>query len=51
MGKETQLKIRIDEDLKKAFLGTCKQVDRNGSQVLREFMRAYVAKNGQGKLL
>ena len=45
--KETQLILRVDTDLKKSFLQACKKMDRNGSQMIRDFMREFVRKNGQ----
>ena len=39
--------IRVDSDLRKAFVESCNQNDRSASQELREFMRRYVASNGQ----
>ncbi len=38
--------VTVDDLLKKAFIDTCKQVDRDTSQVLREAMRAFVSKYG-----
>ncbi|WP_428625427.1 type II toxin-antitoxin system RelB/DinJ family antitoxin [Sedimenticola sp.] len=45
-----QLLIRIDEDLKRAFIASCKGQDQTASQVLRAFVRSYVAQNGQAPL-
>ena len=49
--KESGLTIRIDQELKAAFVATAKSQDRTASQVLRDFMRDYVKKNGQADLL
>lgn len=38
-------------DLRDAFNASCAANDVNASQVFRDFMRRYVAKNGQGSLL
>ena len=40
--KTAALRIRIDPDLHKKFLDTCKAHDIPASQVLREFMRQFV---------
>jgi len=48
--KETGLAIRIEPELKAAFVATAKSQDRTASQVLRNFMRDYVKKNGQTDL-
>jgi predicted transcriptional regulator len=41
---ETTFTFRVDEDLKTAFISVAKAHDRPGSQLLRDFMRDYVAK-------
>ena len=41
--KDSGLRIRIDKELRKKFLDLCRKQDRPASQVLREFMREYVA--------
>ena len=38
--------VLVDDLLKNAFIDTCKRVDRDTSQVLREAMRAFVSKYG-----
>jgi|GEM_PF-3560886 len=48
--KETGFTIRIEQELKDAFVATAKSQDRTTSQVLRNFMRDYVKKNGQTDL-
>ena len=48
--KETGFTLRIDQALKDAFVSTAKSQDRTASQVLRDFMRDYVKKNGQADL-
>ena len=45
------LQIRLDENLKIAFLQIAKSNDRTAAQLLRDYIRAYVKKNGQGELL
>ena len=41
---ETTFTFRVDEDLKNSFTSVAKAHDRPGSQLLRDFMRDYVAK-------
>ena len=41
--KDVAFKIRIDEELRRAFVEACQADDRPAAQVLREFMRTYVA--------
>lgn len=40
--KDVGLRIRIDRELREAFLAACKAEDKPAAQVLREFMRAYI---------
>jgi hypothetical protein len=40
--KESGLRIRVENDLREAFLSTCKREDLTAAQVLRAFMRSYV---------
>lgn len=50
---ESQKRITIlaEHELHEAFLKTCRYLDTTGSQEIRKFMRNYVVKNGQRKLL
>lgn len=41
--KDVGLRIRIDRDLREQFLKACQAEDKPAAQVIREFMRAYVA--------
>jgi len=43
MAKTAALRIRIDPELHKKFIDTCKAQDIPASQVLREFMKQYVS--------
>jgi len=43
--KDVGLRIRIQRDLREAFLEACRAQDKPASQVLREFMREYVREN------
>ena len=42
--KDVAFKIRIEEDLRRAFVDVCRDEDRPAAQVVREFMREYVQK-------
>ena len=48
---EKIMNVKVPEDLKEAFTRTVAAQDKNASQVLRAFMRKYVAQHGQGQLL
>ncbi len=39
---QVNMSLRIDAELKDAFYGRCKSMDRNGSQLIRDFMRQTV---------
>ena len=41
--KDVAFKIRIEEQLRRAFVEACQAEYRPAAQVLREFMRNYVA--------
>lgn len=47
--KESGLRIRIERELRKRFLATCRKQDRPAAQVIREFMRAYINENNNGQ--
>lgn len=47
---ETNLTIRCDLELKKAFIAACKADDVNASQVLRGAMRDFLAAHSQPSL-
>lgn len=44
-GKDSGLRIRVERPLHEQFLQVCRSQDRPAAQVLREFMRDYVARN------
>jgi predicted transcriptional regulator len=48
---DTTMNIRLPADLKKAFEEACKANDQTASQELRAFIREYVKKHAQGRLL
>lgn len=41
--KDSGLRIRIERELREKFIEVCRQQDRPAAQVIREFMRSYVA--------
>ncbi|MAT94436.1 MAG: hypothetical protein CME59_17790 [Halioglobus sp.] len=43
--KSRALQIRIEEQLHQEFLDTCHNEDRPAAQVLREFMREFIAEH------
>lgn len=42
--------VQVDNELLKTFKAVCSDNDRPASQVIRDFMREYIAKNRQGQL-
>lgn len=36
---QVNMSLRIDAELKDAFMAAAKSIDRNGSQLIRDFMR------------
>ncbi len=51
MPNEKSVLVRVDKDLRDAFIEACRRNDSTASQELRRFMRDYVKKHGQQKLL
>ena len=47
MGDEVGIRIRLDRELRDRFVASCRAGDQTASQVLRDFMRRYVAGRGQ----
>lgn len=43
--------INADASLADAFYKTCRDHDSTGAQEIRKFMKTYIAKNSQRKLL
>ncbi len=41
--KNSGLRIRIERELRQKFLEVCREQDRPAAQVIREFMREYIA--------
>jgi hypothetical protein len=46
--KDAGLRIRIDRELRDAFVAACREQDMPAAQVLREFMRLYVEEHTVG---
>ena len=46
--KNVGLRIRIEQDLRDEFIGACQKDGKPAAQVLREFMRAYIARETVG---
>jgi hypothetical protein len=44
--KDVGLRIRVQRDLRDQFLEVCRAQDKPAAQVIREFMRVYVAQHG-----
>lgn len=47
--KDSGLRIRVEKDLREAFVHACRAQDRRASDVLRDFMRAFTEKQLQGQ--
>ena len=45
MTKSSALRIRVDPELHREFLGVCKRLDVPAAQVLRQHMRKFVEEN------
>lgn len=45
MKKDTGFRIRVQRDLREKFIELCRAQDRPAAQVLREYMRVYVAEH------
>ena len=48
--QKTTLIIKLDKDLKDSFQDVCKMRDSDASKEMRNFMREYIKKYGQGEL-
>lgn len=46
--KDAGVRIRVEKGLRDQFLETCRRQDTPAAQVLRHFMREYVAEHGDG---
>ena len=43
--KDAGLRLRVERDLRQEFIETCRAEGKVAAQVLREYMRDYVARN------
>jgi len=43
--KDAGLRLRVERDLREDFVETCRAEGKAAAQVLREYMREYVARN------
>jgi hypothetical protein len=48
MAKDSGLRIRVERSLREAFLEACRIQDKPAAQVIREFMRGYIAEHTTG---
>lgn len=46
--KDAGVRIRVEKGLRDQFLETCRRQDTPAAQVLRQFMREYVAEHDDG---
>lgn len=46
--KDSGLRVRVEKELRKEFVGACRLQGKPATEVLRDFMRAYVAREGGG---
>jgi hypothetical protein len=49
MQESSGFRLRVDDQLRREFISACRSQDRAAAQVLREFMREYVAKHYGGE--
>ena len=47
--KDSGMRIRVEKDLREAFVQACRAQDRHASDVLRDFMRAFTEKQLHGQ--
>ncbi len=45
MTKDSGLRIRVQRELREEFLDVCRAQDKPAAQVIREFMREYIAEH------
>ncbi|WP_300379683.1 hypothetical protein [Henriciella sp.] len=46
-GKDSGFRIRVERDLREKFVEVCRAQDRPAAQVLRDYMRAYIAEHAR----
>lgn len=47
--KDSGLRVRVEKELREEFVGTCRLQGKPAAEVLRDFMRAYVAREHGGR--
>lgn len=47
--KDSGIRIRVERELREAFVQACRTQERAASDVMREFMRAFTDKQQQGQ--
>ena len=47
--KDAGIRIRVEKELREAFVAVCQAADRRASDVLREFMQTHVERYQQGQ--
>ena len=47
--KDSGMRIRVEKDLRDAFVQACRAQNRAAADVLRDFMRAFTDKQQQGQ--
>ena len=47
--KDAGLRVRVEKELREEFVGACRLQGRPAAEVLRDFMRAYVAQGQNGR--
>jgi hypothetical protein len=49
MTKDSGMRIRVEKELRKAFIQACRSQNRPAADVLRDFMRSFTEKQAQGQ--
>ncbi|PZP99156.1 MAG: plasmid-related protein [Variovorax paradoxus] len=47
--KDCGMRIRVEKELRDAFVSACRAEERNASDVLREFMRSFTQRRAHGQ--
>jgi hypothetical protein len=47
--KDAGMRIRVEKELREAFVQACRDQDRAAAEVLREFMRTFTEKQRKGQ--
>lgn len=47
--KDSGLRVRVEKELREEFVGTCRLQGKAAAEVLRDFMRSYVAQQSGGR--